>query len=189
MRRYQPHCVWPFAHIMTLGERKIPSSSSGPLSDARTPLADFFSILLAGFTRVYAIDCKAWVIRLLATSIANTCMKTARSTPTKNLTTAALSSAFVTCHSLVISKPAATSWPESRASRVNFSNLLTARKIRGLKACERTRRVDTREKSQTQRPDAASLQYSRECVPTPPRRQARQAHRAVRNGGLHKPVR
>ena len=31
---------------MTLGERKIPSSSSEPLSDARTPLADFSNILL-----------------------------------------------------------------------------------------------------------------------------------------------
>jgi hypothetical protein len=73
-----------------------------PLSDARTPLADFFSILLAGFTRVYAIDCKAWVIRLPATSITNTCMKTDRSIPTKNLITAALSSTFVSCHSSLI---------------------------------------------------------------------------------------
>jgi hypothetical protein len=31
---------------MDLGERKIPSSASEPQSDARTPLADFFSILL-----------------------------------------------------------------------------------------------------------------------------------------------
>ena len=31
---------------MDLGEREIPSSTSEPLSDARTPLADFFSILL-----------------------------------------------------------------------------------------------------------------------------------------------
>jgi hypothetical protein len=30
---------------MDLGERKIPSSDSEPLSDARTPLAGFFSIL------------------------------------------------------------------------------------------------------------------------------------------------
>jgi hypothetical protein len=30
---------------MGLGERKIPSSTSEPLSDARTTLADFFSIL------------------------------------------------------------------------------------------------------------------------------------------------
>jgi hypothetical protein len=73
-----------------------------PLSDARPPLADFFSILLAGFTRVYDIDCKAWVIRLLATSIANMCMKSTRSTPTKNLATAALSSTFVTCRSSLI---------------------------------------------------------------------------------------
>jgi hypothetical protein len=87
---------------MDLGERKIPSSASEPLSDARTPLAACFSILLAGFTRVYAIDCKAWVIRLLATSIAHTCMKTDRSTSTKNLATAALSSTFVTCHSSLI---------------------------------------------------------------------------------------
>ena len=173
---------------MDLGEWKIPSSASEPLSDARTPLADVLSILLAGFTRVYAIDCKAWVIRLLATSIANTWMKTDRSTPTKNLTTAALSSAFVTCHSLVISKPAATSWRESRTSRVNFSNYLIARRIRGLKACKRTRLVDTREKIADTSTDAASPQYSRGCVPKPPRRQARQAHRAVRNGGLHEPL-
>jgi hypothetical protein len=45
-RRYQPHFVWPFARSMGLGERKIPSSTSEPLSDARTTLADFFSILL-----------------------------------------------------------------------------------------------------------------------------------------------
>ncbi len=44
--RYGPHFVWPFGHIMTLGERKIPSSTSEPLSDARTMLANFFSILL-----------------------------------------------------------------------------------------------------------------------------------------------
>ena len=31
---------------MDLGERKIPSSASEPLSEARTTLADFFSILL-----------------------------------------------------------------------------------------------------------------------------------------------
>ena len=47
-RRYQPHFVWPFARRMDLGERKIPSCASEPLSDARTPLADFFSILLEG---------------------------------------------------------------------------------------------------------------------------------------------
>jgi len=70
---------------------------------------------------VYAIDCGAWVIRLLATSIANTCMKPDRSTPTKNLTTAALSSTFVTSHSLLLSNLAATSWQESSASRVNYS--------------------------------------------------------------------
>jgi hypothetical protein len=45
-RRYQPHFVWPFARSMDLGERKIPSSTSEPLSEARTPLADFFSILV-----------------------------------------------------------------------------------------------------------------------------------------------
>ena len=50
-----PHFVRPFARRMDLGEWKIPSSASGlrkalfnvePLSDARTTLADFFSILL-----------------------------------------------------------------------------------------------------------------------------------------------
>jgi len=45
-RRYHPHFVWPFARRMDLGERKIPSSASEPLSDARTMLAVFFSILL-----------------------------------------------------------------------------------------------------------------------------------------------
>jgi hypothetical protein len=52
-RRYAPHFVGPFAPRMDLGERISPSSVSGfrktlvePLSDARTPLADFFSILL-----------------------------------------------------------------------------------------------------------------------------------------------
>ena len=59
-RRYHPHFVWPFARKMDLGERRISSSTSKPLSDARTPhgrrrvLAhrgwgdghiDFFSIL------------------------------------------------------------------------------------------------------------------------------------------------
>ena len=44
-RRYQPHFVWPFAHSMGLGERKIPSSTSEPLNDARTTLADFLNIL------------------------------------------------------------------------------------------------------------------------------------------------
>jgi hypothetical protein len=34
---------------MDLGERKIPSSASEPLSDARTMLADFFSILVKGY--------------------------------------------------------------------------------------------------------------------------------------------
>jgi hypothetical protein len=48
-RRYHPHFVWPFARRMDLGEREIPSSVSELLSDARTPLADFFSILLAPF--------------------------------------------------------------------------------------------------------------------------------------------
>ena len=38
--------VWPFARRMDLGERKVPSSASELLSDARTPLAVFFSILL-----------------------------------------------------------------------------------------------------------------------------------------------
>jgi hypothetical protein len=45
-RRYQPHFVWLFARKMDLGERNISSSTSEPLSDARTPLAGFFSILL-----------------------------------------------------------------------------------------------------------------------------------------------
>ncbi len=49
----RPALVGPFAPTMDLGERKIPSSASDfretlveSLSDARTPLADFFSILL-----------------------------------------------------------------------------------------------------------------------------------------------
>ena len=53
-RRYGPHFVGPFARTIDLGERKNPSSVSDfrttlvePLSDARTMLADFFSILLA----------------------------------------------------------------------------------------------------------------------------------------------
>ena len=55
MRRYGPHFVKPFACRMDLGEWKIPSSASGlrntlinvePLSDVRTQLADFISILL-----------------------------------------------------------------------------------------------------------------------------------------------
>jgi hypothetical protein len=52
-RRYGPHFVGPFARTIGLGERKSPSSAFDfrgtlvePLSDARTPLADFFSILL-----------------------------------------------------------------------------------------------------------------------------------------------
>jgi hypothetical protein len=45
-RRYHPHFVWLFARGMDLGERKIPSSASESLSDARTKLAGFFSILL-----------------------------------------------------------------------------------------------------------------------------------------------
>jgi hypothetical protein len=52
-RRYGPHFVGPFALAIGLGERKSPSSASDflgtlvePLSDVRTPLADFFSILL-----------------------------------------------------------------------------------------------------------------------------------------------
>ena len=57
-RRYVPHFVKPFARRMDLGEWNIPSSASGlrktlfnvePLSDARTPLADFFNILLELF--------------------------------------------------------------------------------------------------------------------------------------------
>jgi hypothetical protein len=52
-RKYVPHFVGPFAPTMDLGERKSPFGASGfrktlvePLNDARTPLADFFSILL-----------------------------------------------------------------------------------------------------------------------------------------------
>jgi hypothetical protein len=54
-RRYGPHFVKLFAHIMDLGEWNIPSSVSGlrktlfhveRLNDAKTTLADFFSILL-----------------------------------------------------------------------------------------------------------------------------------------------
>ncbi len=45
-RRYHPHFVWPFATRMDLGERKIPSSTSEPLSAERAPMTDFFSILL-----------------------------------------------------------------------------------------------------------------------------------------------
>jgi hypothetical protein len=45
-RRCRPHFVWPFARRMDLGERKIPSSASEPLSEARTTPVDFFSILL-----------------------------------------------------------------------------------------------------------------------------------------------
>ena len=52
-RRYGPHFVEPFALAIGLGERESPSSAFDfrktlvePLSDARTPLADFFSILL-----------------------------------------------------------------------------------------------------------------------------------------------
>src|SRR6476660_8307913 len=53
--RYVPHFVWAFALAIDLGERKSPSSVSDllesstrvePLSEARTPLAGFFSILL-----------------------------------------------------------------------------------------------------------------------------------------------
>jgi hypothetical protein len=55
VRRYGPHFVYPFALAMSLGERISPFSISNirgvplnvePLSDARTPPADFFSILL-----------------------------------------------------------------------------------------------------------------------------------------------
>jgi len=55
-RRYPPHFVGPFAIRMDLGERKSPYSASGlreaplnveGLNDARTLLADFFSILLS----------------------------------------------------------------------------------------------------------------------------------------------
>ena len=54
-RRYGPHFVEQFALPIDLGERKNPFNfpnirgvllSVEPLSDARTPLADFFSILL-----------------------------------------------------------------------------------------------------------------------------------------------
>jgi hypothetical protein len=55
-RRYVPHFVWPFTPTMDLNERISPASVSElrkvlfnvePLGDARTKLADFFSILLA----------------------------------------------------------------------------------------------------------------------------------------------
>ena len=62
-RRYGPHFVGPFALAICLGERKSPSSASDfrktlvePLSDARTPLADFFSILLSGWPGL-ALNC------------------------------------------------------------------------------------------------------------------------------------
>jgi hypothetical protein len=54
-RRYKPHFVWPFTPRIVLGERISPASVSDlrkvlfnvePLSDARTVLAGFFSILL-----------------------------------------------------------------------------------------------------------------------------------------------
>jgi DNA topoisomerase IB len=54
-RRYPPHFVELFARTMDLGERKNPSRDSNfreslryveGLNDARTPLADFFSVLL-----------------------------------------------------------------------------------------------------------------------------------------------
>jgi len=52
-RRYGPHFVGPFALVICLGEQKSPFNASDlrttlvePLSDARTPLADFLSILL-----------------------------------------------------------------------------------------------------------------------------------------------
>ncbi len=44
-RRYHPHFVWPFARRMDLGERKKPSKASEPLSDTRTQLEGFCSIL------------------------------------------------------------------------------------------------------------------------------------------------
>jgi hypothetical protein len=50
-RRYGPHFVEPFALPIDLGERKnsfsVPRGAPQPLSDTRTPLADFFSILLS----------------------------------------------------------------------------------------------------------------------------------------------
>ena len=48
-RRYGPHFVGPFALVIDRGERKSPSRNSDirePLSEARTVLADVFSILL-----------------------------------------------------------------------------------------------------------------------------------------------
>jgi hypothetical protein len=52
-RRYGPHFVGPFARAIDLGERKSPFNVSDlrstlvePLSDARTKLADVFSILI-----------------------------------------------------------------------------------------------------------------------------------------------
>ena len=64
-RRYVPHFVGPFALTMDLGERKIPSSASDfwktlvePLSDTRTTLTDFFSILLERKDRSMLDDVK-----------------------------------------------------------------------------------------------------------------------------------
>ena len=61
-RRYKPHFVWPFTPRMDLGERISPASVSDlrkvlfnvePLSDARTLLADFFSVLLVDHSNRY----------------------------------------------------------------------------------------------------------------------------------------
>ena len=69
-RRYQPHFVWPFACRMDLGERRISSHTSEPLSDARTlpgerrvsarkgwagEKSDFFNTLL-GFSAANPVD-------------------------------------------------------------------------------------------------------------------------------------
>jgi hypothetical protein len=54
-RRYVPHFVWPFTLTMDLGERMSPASVSDlrkvlfnvePMSEVRTKLVDFFSILI-----------------------------------------------------------------------------------------------------------------------------------------------
>jgi len=72
-RRYQPHFVWPFAREMDLGERITPSSTPMHLSDARTPLADFFSILLVSLLSGHAggipLMCTEWNIHPVWLSI------------------------------------------------------------------------------------------------------------------------
>ena len=61
--------MYPFALAMSLGERISPFSISNirgvplnvePLSDARTPLADFFSILLEGFSNRFFAELRSY---------------------------------------------------------------------------------------------------------------------------------